>query len=310
MNHQSAKAFLAIVEHGSISAAADALYFSQPALSSYLSRLENELGVRLFLRQKGSRKITLTPEGERFIPVAQEAVQLEKHLQEYRNSCQQKTFRIGASHSPHEYIIRPIAEKLQQMFPDLTIPLYIFPLGTYNSEELAATCDGAIRFFYSSRPRSTELLRSIPYFSDPQYLLCPADTPLPDRLLTPDELDPSFLIRQAVVYEYTAVWYQQNIPAEVPSRYPAVMTLLNVIHHFKDPRCCSFIPASVAEYLMAEHPGELTYRRVSPSPPPRTAYIFVSKTYSRPDVIRAFLQCCREYLEERPWLESLLPEDF
>ena len=158
MNHQSARAFLAIVEHGSISAAADALYFSQPALSSYLSRLEEELGVRLFLRQKGSRKITLTPEGERFIPVAQEAVQLEKHLQEYRNSCQQKTFRIGAAHSPHEYVIRPIAETLQRMFPDLTIQLYIFPAGTYNPEQLAPSCDGAIRFFYSSRPKSTELL--------------------------------------------------------------------------------------------------------------------------------------------------------
>ena len=117
MNHQSAKAFLAIVEHGSISAAADALYFSQPALSSYLSRLEEELGVRLFLRQKGSRKITLTPEGERFIPVAQEAVQLEKHLQEYRSSCQQKTFRIGAAHSPMSMSSSPSRKSCSGCFP-------------------------------------------------------------------------------------------------------------------------------------------------------------------------------------------------
>ena len=38
MNYQSVKIFLAIVEHRSISAAARALYLTQPAVSGHLNR--------------------------------------------------------------------------------------------------------------------------------------------------------------------------------------------------------------------------------------------------------------------------------
>ena len=40
--------FLAIVEKGGLTRAAESLYISQPSLSKYLSRLEENLGVELF----------------------------------------------------------------------------------------------------------------------------------------------------------------------------------------------------------------------------------------------------------------------
>ena len=59
------KYFKKVAETGKISTAAAALYISSPALSSTISRLERELGVKLFDRQ--SNRIALNKQGEIFL---------------------------------------------------------------------------------------------------------------------------------------------------------------------------------------------------------------------------------------------------
>ena len=59
--------FRAAARHGNLTHAAEELYISQPGLSRYLSRLEEELGVPLFERRKG--KITLNTYGQLFWPM-------------------------------------------------------------------------------------------------------------------------------------------------------------------------------------------------------------------------------------------------
>lgn len=60
----------AIGRHGSLSAAAQALNVSQPALSTALTRVESHLGYPLFTRRRGAA-MALTPQGRRFIEQAQ-----------------------------------------------------------------------------------------------------------------------------------------------------------------------------------------------------------------------------------------------
>ena len=50
MTYGDMEAFLSILRNGSITAAADALFITQPALSRKLKSLEQELGVRLWRR--------------------------------------------------------------------------------------------------------------------------------------------------------------------------------------------------------------------------------------------------------------------
>lgn len=57
--------FRAIATHGSMSKAAQVLFVSQPTLSITMTRLEEDLGFSLFVRQKG--KLTLTKEGKKFL---------------------------------------------------------------------------------------------------------------------------------------------------------------------------------------------------------------------------------------------------
>lgn len=70
MNQGEIDAFLAIVEQGTLSGAAETLYLTQSALSSRLELLEKETGARLVRRRKGIRRIELTEAGKRMVPVA------------------------------------------------------------------------------------------------------------------------------------------------------------------------------------------------------------------------------------------------
>src|SRR4051794_19710516 len=69
MTLQQLQYFLAAVEHGSFSAAAEALHLAQPSLSEQIRRLEAELGSPLFAR--GGRGLELTEAGRRLRPHAE-----------------------------------------------------------------------------------------------------------------------------------------------------------------------------------------------------------------------------------------------
>ncbi|RZL80353.1 MAG: LysR family transcriptional regulator [Rhodococcus sp. (in: high G+C Gram-positive bacteria)] len=62
--------FLAVVEEGGISRAAQALYLAQPSLSQAIRTLERRLGATLF--DRSAHPIRLTAAGERFVPAARE----------------------------------------------------------------------------------------------------------------------------------------------------------------------------------------------------------------------------------------------
>jgi LysR family cyn operon transcriptional activator len=61
--------FLSAIEHGSLSAAAEANFIAQPSLSEQIRRLENHLGVALFIRT--NRKLIVTDAARMLIPHAQ-----------------------------------------------------------------------------------------------------------------------------------------------------------------------------------------------------------------------------------------------
>ena len=62
MELQQLKYFKTVAEIGQISGAAQALFISAPALSTSISRLEKELGVRLF--DRSNNRIELNPQGQ------------------------------------------------------------------------------------------------------------------------------------------------------------------------------------------------------------------------------------------------------
>jgi len=76
---------LAIAEHGSLAGAAERLGLAQPSLSSSLQKLEDQLGVQLFIRHH-AQGVTPSPQGLRFL---NEARSLIAHGRDFQRDTSQ-----------------------------------------------------------------------------------------------------------------------------------------------------------------------------------------------------------------------------
>ena len=73
------KIFCTVAKTGSITAAAEQLYISQPSVSVAIRELENYYGIRLFDRL--SRRIYITDDGRRMLAYASHIVELVDEME-------------------------------------------------------------------------------------------------------------------------------------------------------------------------------------------------------------------------------------
>ena len=80
---------VAVADHGSVTAAANALYTSQPGVSNAIAQLEALFGLQFFVRHH-ARGVSPTPAGQSFIAAARNlllhAEDLEQQAQEISQS--------------------------------------------------------------------------------------------------------------------------------------------------------------------------------------------------------------------------------
>ena len=88
MNESALEGFVKIVELNSFSAAAEALYLSQSALSQQIRTLEGQLQFELF--QHVPRRVVLTPAGQDFYPKAKQLVALYQQALRHARAVQQQ----------------------------------------------------------------------------------------------------------------------------------------------------------------------------------------------------------------------------
>lgn len=98
MNISSFEYVRAISKYGSISKAAESLFITQPALSQSLSKLEKELGTKLFVRH--GNKMFLTDTGAAFLEEGNTILLANRRLLErieYISKGRKETIRLGLS---------------------------------------------------------------------------------------------------------------------------------------------------------------------------------------------------------------------
>jgi DNA-binding transcriptional LysR family regulator len=80
MNLRRLQYFLAVVDAGTVTAAAEMLHTAQPALSRQIKTLERELKLSLFEAQ--GNRLSLTPAGRAFVPAARRLILESKSVEE------------------------------------------------------------------------------------------------------------------------------------------------------------------------------------------------------------------------------------
>jgi DNA-binding transcriptional LysR family regulator len=126
MTLEQIRYFADIAEYGSFSGAADRWYISQPAVSKQIRSMEEELGCKLFDRQRGSgKRIALTEIGQQVYP------SLKRMLDQYEAIIQdinvlkkyKQLLRVSAAPIIDPYGISKILTQFEEHNGDIQIQL-------------------------------------------------------------------------------------------------------------------------------------------------------------------------------------------
>lgn len=118
--------FLAIADSGTLSAAAQQLGLSQPALSKSLAETEVLLGGALFLRQ--GRRLMLTPEGETFRRhVRQALISLDSAALAFGSSVDPGTIAVGLLPTVSTRFFPLVATRFLGELPNISMSLETGP---------------------------------------------------------------------------------------------------------------------------------------------------------------------------------------
>ena len=134
MTNLDIETFWAVVHHGTMTAAAESLYITQPTLSMRIRALEERVGTPLFVRGKGQRHIALTEAGQKFLTLAQRWQQLLAETDSLAELGQREYLRIAATYTTNQYILPPVYKRF--LAQGLPVSLWIHTLRDVDSAQL------------------------------------------------------------------------------------------------------------------------------------------------------------------------------
>ena len=147
--------FAAFAECGTLSEAAEKLHLSQPALSRNMKKLEEDLGVPLFVRRKN--KLELNENGQYVLTLAKE---LLSDAQEFTKKVQSfdrknRTISLGLCAPAPGWLITPV---LGSLYPEKTLQTEIVE----ESQLLSGLEDGTYQLIaLSHKPEGEQYLSLI-----------------------------------------------------------------------------------------------------------------------------------------------------
>lgn len=120
-------AFIAVAAEGSFARAGDRLGIGRSAVSRSVQKLENQLGVRLFLRT--TRSTSLTSEGEQFLegcsPGVDSIRQALDEMRDLRDGPPKGHLRISATYGFGRCVIAPLLAAFRSEYPGISVELLL-----------------------------------------------------------------------------------------------------------------------------------------------------------------------------------------
>jgi len=165
---------LSVAEAGSFSKAAKLLYISQPALSKSILRLEDELGVKLFIRHNNST--SLTRAGELFVEDAHKVLMLSAQIKKKMEDIQHINdgrITFGISQYNGQIYFSKILLEFKKQYPNIKLNV----VEDFSSILERGLLTGNLDFALFTLPISSNELKYEPLFFEEMLLAVPPGHP-------------------------------------------------------------------------------------------------------------------------------------
>ena len=300
MNNTDMETFWAVLEHGTLTAAANALFITQPTLTNRIQSLETEVGAQLFHRKKGVRHIELTEAGQRFLPLAYRWQALLDETRGVAETASREFLRIGAVFSSNQYIL-PAAYRrfLRRKLP---VALWVQTLRgsgydgaqTVARRELEMALMDGDGFFHPQ-------LDVRPLCREETMVACSPNSPYGD-VVSPKELDPANEIVvswRKGVQDWRDHWFGLTTK---PILYADSMQVVDTF--LGSEMMWAIVPATAAQVLEKE--GKARICRCTDPPPDRMSYLVTRRGEALSEAAQLLLEDIRTEMRSINGLQIIL----
>lgn len=168
-----------IAKYRSFSMAAKKLQLSQPALSSYVAKLERSLDISIF--DRSTSPIQLTEPGKRYLQYAERILDMEKDFHAYIADYQQLhtgTITIGSTHCFTSCYLPQVLHTFLSQYPDIHINILEGKVPSLES----AVLDGSVDLLITANNIDSKQFAWEPIFDEELLLAVPHTFPINESL--------------------------------------------------------------------------------------------------------------------------------
>jgi LysR family transcriptional regulator for metE and metH len=279
-----------IDRHGTVTAAAEALYVTQPALSHSIRKLEESLGLSIWNRE--GRSLRLTQGGEHLLSVANRLLpQLERAEQQLQRFAQGErgTLRIGMECHPCYQWLLKIAAPFLKAWPDVDLDV----IQKFQFGGIDALYGHDIDVLVTPDPLKKQGLLFVPVFDYEQVLVVGKDHPLRRaKHVEPEQLADETLITYPVSIDRLDVFSRFLTPAGIsPKRHKWIETTDIILQMV----ACGRGVAALPRWLVKEQQSrfDLFPVRLGKKGVDKRIFLGLRKKDSEIDYMKAFVNMAR-----------------
>jgi DNA-binding transcriptional LysR family regulator len=185
MDFDQLNIFLEVARHSSFSRAAQKCFRTQPAISSSIKSLEDELGVRLF--DRGGGKVSLTAPGKAFLNFAEELLDTKRRAMNAVAEMERVPrgeIIVGANEGTCLHVLPEVFAQFKKQYPDVSVSV----ARSERMKIIEQVINNIVDFGVVSAPVEDPRLKVVTIHRDELMLITPPGHPL-DRGKRPAKLE-------------------------------------------------------------------------------------------------------------------------
>lgn len=289
MDFAQLEAFVVLCETENITRTSELLFKTQPAISSRIKLLEDELGFLLVNRSKGKKNISITPKGREFLAHAKKLLDMYREIGGAIGSLS-NSLRVSTLSSLKVPVITDLCKKM--ILEEKTK----ITLLTHQTEEVyPMIANKILDVAFVSTAKAWRGVQCDPAFRQEFFVAAYCENPEPIKTISPNELDLRMEIYQNWGSGFVA-WHDSKFGS---GNFVIEVDSFDVMKNFLEKSdYWTILQKQNLEELQKYIPVQ--GYRLSEPPPARTTYMLTS---SYPDknslqVLRKFKKYVAEYAVE------------